>query len=177
VLLDADLLAGMRACVALTLTTLDERLSRKLEPSAPLPKERLAAMKNLADLGVPVSARIDPIIPGINDGEIEGLVAAASGAGAKHITSSTYKARPANLLRIISAFPEEGEDLKKLFARGEVISASSYLPAEIRRDLMQRMRECAESEGLTSSTCREGSAPSQGVHCDGSHLLSIKKLK
>jgi DNA repair photolyase len=172
---DADLLAGMRACVALTLTTLDERLSRKLEPGAPLPKERLTAMKKLANLGVPVSVRIDPIIPSINDGEIEGLVAAASGAGVGHITSSTYKARPANLLRVASAFPEEGEDLKRLFARGEVISASSYLPAEIRRDLMQRVRTSAMKEGLTFSSCREGSAPPPGVHCDGSHLLAIKE--
>ena len=50
----------------------------------------------LTDSGVPVSARIDPIIPGINDSEIEDLVYAATHAGARHIVSSTYKARPGN---------------------------------------------------------------------------------
>lgn len=175
VLRDADLLAGMRACVALTLTTLDERLSRKLEPGAPPPGERLLAMNGLADMRVPISARIDPIIPGINDGEIEDLVRAAARAGARHVTSSTYKAQPANLRKITSAFPEVGADLKGLFAAGQSFGASSYLPAEIRRDLMQRVRECAEAEGLTFSSCREGSAPSQGVYCDGSHLLSITR--
>lgn len=177
VLRDADLLADMNACVAVTLTTLDESLSCKLESGAPLPAQRLSAMKGLADLGVPVSARIDPIIPGINDSEIEDLVRAASRAGARHITSSTYKSRPENLRRIASAFPEAGEALKRLFAEGESISASSYLPAEIRRDLMQRVRASAEGEGLTFSSCREGSAPSPGVCCDGSHLLQIKNSK
>ncbi|MCU0637832.1 MAG: radical SAM protein, partial [Methanothrix sp.] len=95
----------------------------------------------------------------------------------RHITSSTYKARPANLGRIASAFPEAGEALKRLFTRGEVISASSYLPQEIRRDLMQRVRNSAMKEGLTFSSCREGSAPSPGLCCDGSHLLQIKNLK
>ena len=64
---DADLLAGMRATVAVTVTTLKDSICRKLEPGAPLPGKRLDAMTTLADWGVPVSARIDPIIPGIND--------------------------------------------------------------------------------------------------------------
>jgi DNA repair photolyase len=116
---DADLLAGMRACVAITLTTLDDSLSRNLEGGAPLPGLRLKAMTRLADLGVPISARIDPIVPGINDTEIENLVSAACRAGARHITSSTLKARPGSLKRIINAFPEEGAALKILFAAGD----------------------------------------------------------
>lgn len=172
---DAPLLADMGACVAITVTTLKASLSRRLEPGASLPEQRLQAMTMLADLGVPVSARIDPIIPGINDQEIEELARAVSLAGARHITSSTYKARSGNLHKIISAFPQEGIALKKLFAVGSSLAKSAYLPVDIREGLMARVKEHATREGLTFSTCREGlSSFSEvsGINCDGSHLLN-----
>lgn len=168
---DAQLLAGMRASVAMTLTTLDDSISRILESGAALPGQRLKAMEKLAALGVPVSARIDPIIPGINDAEIDDLVSAVSRAGARHITSSTYKARPGGLKRIVNAFPEQGAALQRLFAEGEMMEGSLYLPAELRMDLMERIAASAELEGRTFSSCREGSAPAPGINCDGSHLL------
>ena len=168
---DAHLLAGMRASVAITLTTLDDSISRILESGAALPGQRLKAMEKLAALGVPVSARIDPIIPGINDAEIDDLVSAVSRAGARHITSSTYKARPGGLKRIVNAFPEQGAALQRLFAGGEMMEGSLYLPAELRMDLLERIAASAELEGLTFSSCREGSAPAPGINCDGSHLL------
>ena len=168
---DAHLLAGMRASVAMTLTTLDDSISRILECGAALPGRRLKAMEKLVALGVPVSARIDPIIPGINDEAIDDLVSAVSRAGARHITSSTYKARPGSIKRIVNAFPEQGAALQRLFAGGEVIGGSLYLPAELRRGLMERIAASAEVEGLTFSSCREGSEPAPGINCDGSHLL------
>lgn len=175
---DAQLLAGMRACVAITLTTLDDSISRSLESGASLPGQRLKAMEKLAALGVPVSARIDPIIPGINDAEIDDLVSAVSRAGALHITSSTYKARPGGLKRIMNAFPEQGAALQRLFAGGEMMAGSLYLPAELRRGLMERIAASAEVEALTFSSCREGSEPAPGINCDGSHLLpSQDKVK
>ncbi|MHB8118829.1 MAG: SPL family radical SAM protein [Methanothrix sp.] len=169
---DAELLADMSACVAITVTTLNDSICRRLEPGAPLPAKRLDAMTELVERGVAVSARIDPIIPGINDAEIEQLVVAVSRAGAGHITSSTYKARPGNMNKIISAFPQEGATLERLFARGGKIAGSSYLPADTRRDLMQRVKESAQREGVTFSSCREGLASVSGINCDGSHLLS-----
>ncbi len=175
---DAQLLAGMRACVAMTLTTLDDSISQSLESGAPLPGQRLKAMEKLAALGVPVSARIDPIIPGINDAEIDDLVSAVSRAGVLHITSSTYKARPGGIKRIMNAFPEQGAALQRFFAGGEMIGGSLYLPAELRRGLMERIAASAEVEGLTFSSCREGLAPAPGINCDGSHLLpSQDKVK
>jgi len=169
---DAEFLADMSACVAITVTTLHDSICQRLEPGAPLPAKRLDAMAKLAKKGVAVSARIDPIIPGINDAEIEQLVAAVSRAGAGHITSSTYKARPENMNRIISAFPQECAALKSQFAAGDRVAGSSILPAGIRRDLMQKVKECAQREGLTFSTCREGCSTVPGINCDGSHLLS-----
>ncbi len=169
---DAGLLAGMRSCVAMTVTSLDDGISRRLEPEAPLPGLRLAAMKRLADEGVAVSARIDPIIPGINEEEIEDLVSAVCCAGAVHITSSTIKARPGSLKRIALAFPEETKALEILLEKGSRISASRYLSEDLRRVLMNRVKAAAERAGATFSSCREAMSPPAGIKCDGSHLLN-----
>ena len=169
---DAKQLADMSACVAITITSLSESICRRLEPGAPLPAKRLDAMVKLVEDGVAVSARIDPIIPGINDAEIEQLVEAVSWAGVRHITSSTLKARPGSMKKIIYAFPQEGTALERLFERGDKVAGSCYLPVEIRRDLMQRVKENAQREGVTFSSCREGWAAVPGINCDGSHLLS-----
>ena len=60
---DADLLVQMPAAVSMTITTLNEKLSQRLEPNAPSPKRRLNAIKTLVSRGVPVAIRLDPIIP------------------------------------------------------------------------------------------------------------------
>jgi hypothetical protein len=74
--------------------------------------------------------------------------------------------------KIISAFPQEGAALKSLVARGDKVAGSCYLPADTRCDLMQRVKESAQREGVTFSSCREGWATLPGINCDGSHLLS-----
>ncbi|MBK7387471.1 MAG: radical SAM protein [Methanothrix sp.] len=167
---DIDILSGMGATVAITITTVDEGLSRRLEPGAPSPKRRLSALKKLSEAGIYVSSRIDPIIPGINDRKIEDLVIALSSAGVRHITSSTYKARPDSMKRIISAFPETGEELQGLYSQGEKISGSRYLPRNLRRGILAEVRAYAHKAGITFSTCREG-FPDTEICCDGSHLL------
>lgn len=90
VLRDLDLLARMAAdglvAVALSVTSLDAALSRKLEPRAPHPRRRLAAIRALSDACIPVHACLSPIIPAINDHEIEALVDAAAQAGAGSIS-------------------------------------------------------------------------------------------
>lgn len=83
---DLDLLAPLAARglthVGLSITTLDPALARRLEPRAATPKRRLAAVRALSDAGVPVAVLIAPIIPAINDHEIEALFEAAAQAGA-----------------------------------------------------------------------------------------------
>ncbi len=68
---------------ALSITTLDPELARKMEPRASTPAKRLAAMKTLTDAGVPMSVMTAPIIPGLNDVELEALLEAARDAGAR----------------------------------------------------------------------------------------------
>jgi DNA repair photolyase len=90
VLRDLDLLAPMAAeglvAVGISVTTLDPRVARTLEPRAPHPKRRLEAIRRLSAAGVFVNACISPIIPAITDHEIEALVAAAAEAGARSVS-------------------------------------------------------------------------------------------
>ena len=83
---DIDLLADMArdnlVGVAISVTTLDPKVARTLEPRAPHPQRRLAAIRTLIDAGVPTQVNISPIIPAITDHEIEAIMAAAAGVGA-----------------------------------------------------------------------------------------------
>ncbi|MBD3670008.1 MAG: PA0069 family radical SAM protein [Gammaproteobacteria bacterium] len=83
---DIDLLAPMAeknlVQVAVSLTTLDHELSRSLEPRAASPKRRLQTMHNLAEAGIPVGVLFAPVIPALNDSEMEGLLQSAAEAGA-----------------------------------------------------------------------------------------------
>ncbi|MBX9815033.1 MAG: DNA repair photolyase [Proteobacteria bacterium SG_bin5] len=84
---DVDLLSPMAAqglaAVALSITTLDARLAMTLEPRAPAPARRLKAVEALARAGVPVYVSLAPVIPAINDHEMEALLEAAASAGAR----------------------------------------------------------------------------------------------
>jgi DNA repair photolyase len=71
------------ATVFISLTTLDPQLARKLEPRAASPQRRLRAIATLARAGVPVHVNLAPLIPFINEPEIEALLGAAAGAGAR----------------------------------------------------------------------------------------------
>jgi DNA repair photolyase len=169
---DIDLLTRMSSAVSITITTLSDTLASKLEPGAPSTQRRLEAIEELNDNGVPVFARVDPIIPGFNDIEIKDLIDAVLQAGAKHITSSTYKARADSLMRLESQFPKETELLRRIFESGERIGGSLYLPRGVRKELMLQMRDIILSKGATFSSCREGWPTESCVACDGSHLLS-----
>ena len=84
---DLDLLADMAArnlcSVAISIPTMDAGLKRIMEPRVPAAEARLRAMRTLAENGVPVSVLVAPVIPAINDTEIESILEAASNAGAR----------------------------------------------------------------------------------------------
>ncbi len=87
---DLDLLATMArdrlAVVMVSITSLDPKTARTLEPRAPAPHRRLAAIRTLAAAGVPVTISVSPVIPAITDHEIEAIVAAGAEAGATAAT-------------------------------------------------------------------------------------------
>ncbi|MFN3473662.1 MAG: PA0069 family radical SAM protein [Blastomonas sp.] len=86
VLADIELLAEMArhdlVAIALSVTTLDGAIARTLEPRAAAPRKRLAAIRALAERGIPVHMNVSPVIPAITDHEIEAVVAAGAEAGA-----------------------------------------------------------------------------------------------
>lgn len=86
VLRDTDLLAEAAAegltRVAISITTLERKLARSMEPRAATPQKRLDAIRGLADVGVPVSVMFAPCIPGLNDHEMEAVLGRAAAAGA-----------------------------------------------------------------------------------------------
>jgi len=84
---DQDILAEMaqqQLCsVMISMTTLDPELKRTLEPRAAGPRTRLNAIRELTGAGVPVGVLVAPLIPMINDGELEAILEASAAAGAR----------------------------------------------------------------------------------------------
>ena len=87
VLRDLDLLAPMAkkglVKVALSITTLDPDLARRMEPRASAPERRLHAIEDLSKAGIPTTIMVAPIIPAINDAEIETILTRAAARGAR----------------------------------------------------------------------------------------------
>ncbi len=84
---DIDILARMAerqlARVCVSITTLDAKIARAMEPRAPTPTKRLDAVRQLAEAGIPTTVMVAPIIPALTDPEIERILDAAKQAGAR----------------------------------------------------------------------------------------------
>ena len=88
VLRDLDILTRMAkrdlVKVAISVTTLDAKLARVMEPRAATPPRRLGALRELVKAGVPASVLVAPVIPAINDAEIERILEAVAETGVRH---------------------------------------------------------------------------------------------
>src|SRR6266849_725212 len=84
---DIDILARMASRklvrVGISVTSLDAKLARTMEPRAPTPARRLEALRALAAAGIPTTVMVAPVIPAINDAEIERILEAAAACGAE----------------------------------------------------------------------------------------------
>ncbi len=87
VLRDLDILSRMAerrlVKVAISVTTLDRGLSRSMEPRAAAPLRRIEAIRRLDRAGVPVTVMVAPVVPALNDSEIEAILETAAAAGAR----------------------------------------------------------------------------------------------
>jgi DNA repair photolyase len=83
---DMDLLADMAAQglvhVGVSVTTLDAKLARAMEPRVPAPARRLETIRRLSAAGIPVRAMVAPVVPALTDPELEAILAACAEAGA-----------------------------------------------------------------------------------------------
>jgi len=169
---DIDLLTKVPSMVSVTITTDDNALAKLIEPHAPPPSKRLKTIEELLARDIPVSVRIDPIIPFLND-DPQTLIKNLADIGIKHVTASTYKTKPGNWQRLSTAFPKTAEKLKPLyFQKGEKISRYSYLPKDFRHKIMNTIRIATEKRGIRFGTCRENLSHLNTATCDGSWLLS-----
>ena len=119
---DVELLASMArrglASAMVSVTTLDDGLKRILEPRTSSPRRRLEAIRTLSGAGVPVGVLVAPIIPCINDAEIEDILAASREAGARvaHYTLVRLPHELKTLFRewLDSHFPERAEHVMSI---------------------------------------------------------------
>src|SRR4051812_13474222 len=121
---DIDILAAMAAeglaRVALSITTLDRKLARIMEPRAATPERRLETLRALSAAGIPTTVMTAPIIPALNDEEMESILAAAAEAGA---TQAGY-----TLLRL----PLEIKDLFREWLDAQVPDRAKHVMSLIR---------------------------------------------
>jgi len=159
--------------VSISITTLDNSLSKKLEPNAPSGLIRLKTLEKIAKIAN-VVCRLDPLIYPLNTKDIAKTVKALRNAGAKQIITSTYKAKPDNLKRMIEVFAEYKDIWHKLYIdKGEKKGNYTYLPINLRRELIGEVRTAALNEKLRFSSCREGFSLLNTANCDGSSFFYL----
>jgi DNA repair photolyase len=168
---DVDILKNACATVAVTITTDDDDVAKVIEPNAPKPTERLKTVETLVSKGVPVSVRIDPIIPFVNQNYAE-LIDTLASLGVRHVTASTYKARRRDWQRLAAASPEAAEKLKPLYwIQGEREGGCALLPIDMRFRLLSDVRRLVLQSGMQFAVCREDLSGLNTAVCDGSWLL------
>lgn len=118
--------------VHFTIPFLDHEVNRALEPFAPFPEARFAAMKDFADAGIEVGLAIAPIIPGLNDSDIPGLLERAHEAGAKSAFINLLRlpgsVRPYFLERLEEKLPLKYQKIvnRVMEVKGGVLNRSGF---------------------------------------------------
>lgn len=164
---DADILAKMESVVTVTVTTLRPE---NLEPNAPSPEKRFEAMKVLNDYGIPVALRLDPVFLYLSN-DYKKIIEKGVKAGINHLTSSTYKAKKDNWERFSKVYSEIAKKTYDLyFKKGTRVGRSYYLPKNIRREMMEKIKNVCDDYGISFATCREN-LNMNSKSCDGSHLF------
>ena len=142
---DIDVLAAAAQRVEVSVTfsvpTLDDRIWRTTEPHTAPPRQRLEALRRLAEAGIECSVGMAPILPGISDDPVKlrEVVLAAREAGAAHLWWNVVNLRPGTREHFLEAlaryWPEQLERYERLYARG------AYLPGDQTKVLNATMDE------------------------------------
>jgi DNA repair photolyase len=151
---DIDVLTKIAARSSLqidiTVTTMRPRLARLLEPRAPRPDLRLAAVKELHEAGLPVGVSASPLVPGITDGEgeLEAVAAAAKEAGAQWFFSGVLFLMPSSAKQFLPFVREKFPRLAKQYEQW--YAKNGYAPEEYRRKASERVARIREKYGFRS---------------------------
>ena len=132
----------------ITVTTIRTRLARLLEPRAPRPDLRLAAVRELQEAGLRVGVSAAPIIPGITDrdGDLEAVAGAAKAAGAQWFWSGVLFLMPSSAKQFFPFVREKFPRLAKQYE--EWYSKNGYAPEEYRKKMAERVARIKEKFGF-----------------------------
>jgi DNA repair photolyase len=132
----------------ITVTTLRMRLARALEPRAPRPDLRLAAVKQLREAGLAVGVSASPIVPGITDrdGDLEAVAEAAKAAGAQWFWSGVLFLMPSSARQFLpfvrEKFPRLARQYEQWYAK------NGYAPEEYRKKMAERVARIKQKLGF-----------------------------
>jgi DNA repair photolyase len=152
VLRDLELLLEInrknRLHVSLTITTLDVKLARILEPRAPRPDLRMQAVKGLAAAGIRTGISCSPVLPGITDSvkNLESVVKAAAEAGAREIFANPLFLKPCSAAVFMpflqEEFPKLYQDYRKRYEK------HAFLPKAYHQRISELMKRLRQKHGL-----------------------------
>jgi DNA repair photolyase len=134
--------------LTITVTTLRPRLARLLEPRAPRPDLRLAAVRQLREAGLMVGVSAAPLLPGITDreGDLEGVAAAAKESGAQWFFSNVLFLMPSSAKQFLpfvrEKFPRLAMQYEQWYAK------NGYAPEEYRRKISARVAHLRQVHGF-----------------------------
>jgi DNA repair photolyase len=148
--------------IDITITTLRAGLTRLLEPRAPRPDLRLAAVKQLREAGLAVGVSASPLIPGITDreGDLEAVAAAAKEAGAQWFFSGVLFLMPSSAKQFLPFVREKFPRLAKQYEQW--YAKNGYAPEEYRKKASERVARIRQKFGYASRPWVE---PKGKVHC------------
>ncbi len=132
----------------ITITTLRPKLARLLEPRAPRPDLRLAAVRQLHEAGLAVGVSAAPLIPGITDreGDLEAVAEAARDAGAQWFWSGVLFLMPSSAKQFLPFVREKFPRLAKLYE--DWYRKNGYAPEEYRRKAAERVARIRQKYGF-----------------------------
>ncbi len=160
---DIELLQRIAARSALyvnmTVTTLRPRLARWMEPRAPRPDLRIAALRQLRDAGIPAGILASPLLPGITDGEgeIEALAQAGKDAGAAWFSSGILFLQPTSAKQFMPALREKFPRLAKQYEAW--FGRHGQVPEEYRLAIRRRLSDIRKKFGYPDRPYGEMQAP------------------
>jgi DNA repair photolyase len=154
-----------------TITTLRPRLARLLEPRAPRPDLRVAAVKQLSDAGLAVGVSASPLIPGITDreGDLEAVAAAVRAAGAQWFFSNALFLMPSSAKQFLPFVRQKFPRLAKQYQ--EWYAKNGYAPEEYRRKVAERVAKIRKEHGFSTrpweERTRTGGCPQMSLSWNG----------
>lgn len=170
---DVDIFKRTPTVVSVSITTPHEEIAQLIEPFASSPEKRLSALQKIVDEGTTAVARIDPILPTINDGpqDLKKLVSTLADVGVKQVTMATMKHVRGFLPKLKQMNPEAYEQLTREYADGTWAVGYKYLPKPKRKKIVEMLRPIVLRNGLAFASCREGFSEYNTALCDGTGYL------